>query len=207
MDDNPLFARGLEALLPGSTGGRARVVAATGDAAAAVALVRRTAPDLTLVDLHVPEPGALRVIAAVRHAAPDVRIVAMSSVEDQPLAIAALRHGAVGYLPKTVDLEDLLPALLATLDGWAVLPVGLLGAVLQPRRNRPAPAELDADERRLLQMIASGRGTLEMAATLHVSERTVKRLTAALLRKLRVRTRAEAAALAGRTGLLDEAVG
>jgi DNA-binding NarL/FixJ family response regulator len=56
-------------------------------------------------------------------------------------------------------------------------------------------------------MIAAGRGTLEIAVTLHVSERTAKRLTAALLRKLRVGSRTEAAALAGRAGLLDDAAG
>jgi two-component system, NarL family, nitrate/nitrite response regulator NarL len=207
VDDHLQFARGLERLLPTTTDGRVRVVAATDDAGAAAVLVRRKAPDLALVDLHLPDPGGVRTILAIRRANPDVRIIAVSGVDDRPLALAALRHGAEGYLLKTGTPEDLLPALLAVLDGWAVLPAGLLGAVIQRGNARPAPADLDAEEHRLLRMIAAGRGTLEIAVTLHVSERTVKRLTAALLRKLRVGSRAEAAALAGRSGLLDDGAG
>jgi DNA-binding NarL/FixJ family response regulator len=75
--------------------------------------------------------------------------------------------------------------------------------LLAPSRgNRPTPAELDAAERELLQLIAAGATTTEIALQLHVSERTVKRLTATLLRKLRVSSRTEAAALAGSAGLL-----
>lgn len=205
VDDHTLFRRGLELLLPETTGGRAEVVCATGDAAAAAGLVRRCRPDLALVDLRMPEPGGVRAIAAIRRAAPVVRIAAMSGVDDRELALAALRSGAECYLPKTSEPEDLLPPLLAVLDGWAVLPQDLLTALLEPvRAARPVTAALDREERRLLRLIAAGQGTVAIAAELHVSERTVKRLTAALLRKLRVSSRAEAAALAGHAGLLDE---
>ncbi|MFF4874499.1 LuxR C-terminal-related transcriptional regulator [Micromonospora sp. NPDC000668] len=108
----------------------------------------------------------------------------------------ALRAGAEGYLPKTSEPGDLLPPLLAILDGWAVL----LRAVLRP--SRAAPVDLDDEERRLLRAIAVGRSTVDIAEELHVSERTVKRMTATLLRKLRVSNRAEAAAVAGQAGLL-----
>jgi DNA-binding NarL/FixJ family response regulator len=70
------------------------------------------------------------------------------------------------------------------------------------RGTRPAPAALDDAERRLLQLIAAGATTTEIAESLHVSDRTVKRLIATLLRKLRVTSRTEAAALAGSAGLL-----
>jgi len=95
------------------------------------------------------------------------------------------------------------PVMLAILDGWAVLPPHLLDAMLAPARGvRPAPAGLDEAERRLLQLIAAGATTTEIGLQLHVSERTVKRLTATLLRNLRVSSRTEAAALAGSAGLL-----
>lgn len=204
VDDHPLFRRGLELLLPEATGGRVRVVGTTGDAAAAAGLVHRCRPDLALVDLRMPEPGGVRAIAAIRRAAPTVRIAAMSGADDPELALAALRSGAECYLPKTSEPEDLLPPLLAVLDGWAVLPQDLLATLLEPVRARPVTAALDPEERRLLRLIAAGRGTIAIAADLHVSERTVKRLTSALLRKLRVSTRAEAAALAGHAGLLDD---
>jgi DNA-binding NarL/FixJ family response regulator len=204
VDDHPLFVRGLELLLPVMSDGRARVVGSTGDASAAAGLVRRCVPDLALVDLHMPEPGGVRAIAAIRRSAPALRIVAMSGIEEPPLALAALRAGAEGYLPKTSEPEDLLPPLLAVLDGWAVLPSHLLAGLLEPvRAARPVTADLDGEERRLLRLIAAGQATVEIAMDLHVSERTVKRQTAALLRKLRVTSRTEAAALAGHAGLLD----
>ena len=203
VDDHPLFVRGLELLLPEVSDGRAEVVAATGDAAAAASLVRRTVPDLVLVDLHMPPPGGVRAIAAIRRSSPRVRIVAMSGDEDPAPALEALRAGAEGFLPKTSEVADVLQPLLSILDGWAVLPAELLGALLGPGRgSRPAPVDLDAPERQLLQLIAAGATTTEIALQLHVSERTVKRLTATLLRKLRVSSRTEAAALAGSAGIL-----
>ncbi|MEV1320752.1 response regulator transcription factor [Micromonospora arborensis] len=202
VDDHPLFVRGLELLLPISTEGRAKVVASTGDAAAAAALVSRCHPDLALVDLHMPAPGGIRAVAAIRRTTPGVRVVAMSGSADPTTALEALRAGADGFLPKTSEPEELLPPLLAVLDGWAVLPAGLLRAMLRP--THAASVDLDGEERRLLRAIATGRTTVAIAEELHVSERTVKRMTAALLRRLRVSNRAEAAAVAGHTGLLGD---
>jgi DNA-binding NarL/FixJ family response regulator len=203
VDDHPLFVRGLELLIPHTSEGRAQVVGSTGDASAAATLVRRCLPDLALVDLHMPPPGGIRAIAAIRRTSPGVRVIAMSGLAETDLAIQALRAGAEGYLPKSSEPEELLPPLLAVLDGWAVLSAELLTALLVPVRSQlPTAALLDDEERLLLQLIAKGNSTVEIAEKLHVSERTVKRLTASLLRKLRVSTRAEAAALAGNAGLL-----
>ncbi|MGK5441293.1 response regulator [Micromonospora sp. URMC 105] len=202
VDDHPLFVRGLELLLPATTDGRARVVDSTGDASAAASLVGRTQPDLALVDLHMPPPGGIRAIAAIRRTTPRVRVVAMSGGEDPAPALEALRAGAEGFLPKSSEPEELLPPIMAILDGWAVLPGALLRGLLRPVRT--GSVDLDDEERRLLKAIASGHSTVEIAEQLHVSERTVKRMTAALLRKLRVSSRAEAAALAGHAGLLGD---
>ncbi|MDG4810221.1 response regulator transcription factor [Micromonospora sp. WMMD1120] len=202
MDDHPLFVRGLELLLPITTDGRAQVVASTGDAAAAAAVVTRCLPDLVLVDLHMPAPGGIRAVSAIRRTTPRVRVVAMSGSTEPAPALEALRAGAEGFLPKTSEPEELLPPLLAVLDGWAVLPAALLRAMLRP--THAAAVDLDGEERRLLRAIAAGRHTVDIAEELHVSERTVKRMTAALLRKLRVSNRAEAAAVAGHSGLLTE---
>lgn len=202
VDDHPIFARGLELLLPAATDGRAQVVGSTVDAAAAAALVSRCLPDLALVDLHMPAPGGIRAVAAIRRTTPQVRVVAMSEAEDLTSPLEALQAGAEAYVPKSAEPEDLLPPLLAVLDGWAVLPAQLLRALL--RTPRVPPVSLDAAERALLRLIAAGRNTVEIADQMHVSDRTVKRMSAALLRKLRVSNRAEAAALAGHAGLLDD---
>ncbi|MCY1137641.1 response regulator transcription factor [Actinoplanes sp. Pm04-4] len=203
VDDHPLFVRGLELLLPEVSSGRATVVASTNDAAAAAGLVRRVVPDLVMVDLHMPPPGGVRAIAAIRHEAPRVRVLAMSGDDDPGPAVQALRAGAEGFLPKSSEPADLLQPLLAALDGWVVLPSELLAAVMaQAPGPRRIGVPLSEEERDLLQLIAAGVSTTEMAGKLHVSERTVKRQTATLLRKLRVSSRAEAAALAGSAGLL-----
>ncbi|WP_250028860.1 response regulator [Paractinoplanes maris] len=195
--------RGLELLLPEVSSGRATVVDSTGDAAAAAGMVRRCVPDLVMVDLHMPPPGGVRAIAAIRQEAPRVRVLAMSGDDDPAPAVRALRAGAEGFLPKSSEPADLLQPLLAALDGWVVLPAELLHAVMaQNPGPRRITVPLSEEERDLLQLIAAGASTTEMATKLHVSERTVKRQTATLLRKLRVSTRAEAAALAGSAGLL-----
>ncbi|WP_067498865.1 response regulator transcription factor [Actinoplanes sp. TFC3] len=203
VDDHTLFARGLELLLPDVSGGRASVVAATSDAASAAGLVARAVPDLVLVDLHMPPPGGIRAIAAIQRSAPRTRIVAMSGDEDPAVALEALRAGAEAFLPKSSNPAELLQPLLAVLDGWAVVPPALLADLLAPARAaKPVPVQLATDERTLLQLISGGATTTEIAVALHVSERTVKRLTATLLRKLRVTSRTEAAALAGSAGML-----
>jgi DNA-binding NarL/FixJ family response regulator len=203
VDDHPLFSRGLALLLPPVSQGRVRVVGTTDDASAAAALVRSTGADMALVDLHMPPPGGMRAIAAIRRAVPGARVVALSGQANEETALEALQAGAEAFLPKTSEPETLIPPLLAVLGGWAVVPVPLLRRLLAaaPREDRGIAGRLSADERRLWRMVAAGQSTVDIATELHVSERTAKRLIAGLLRQLRVSTRTEAAALAGRVGL------
>ncbi|HXV92440.1 MAG TPA: response regulator transcription factor, partial [Pseudonocardia sp.] len=201
------FRRGLELLLPAVSGDRGHVVATTDAAGAAAGLARRHQPDLALVDLGLAPPGGVRAIAAIRRVEPRLPVVAMT-VQDgddgHAVALDALQAGARGLLVKAQEPEDLLPPLLAAADGWAVVPVEVLARLTGgATREAGAVARLTADERRLWGLIARGASTFQIAAALHVSERTVKRLTAALLRRLGVATRTEAAALGGRAGLID----
>jgi DNA-binding NarL/FixJ family response regulator len=202
IDDHPLFVRGLELMLPDVSGGRATVVATTGDAASAANLVRRAIPDVVLVDVHMPPPGGLVAMAAVRKSSQRARVLAMSGDDDPAVALEALRAGAEGFLPKGSEPAELLPALLAAIDGWAVLPPAVLTALTAEAIGGRLAIRLDENEQELLRLIAAGSSTLEIAARLHLSERTVKRQTATLLRRLRVSSRTQAAALAGSAGLL-----
>jgi DNA-binding NarL/FixJ family response regulator len=204
VDDHPLFTRGLSLLLPEVSEGRVRVVGVTDDASAAAALVQRARADVAVVDVQMPPPGGARAVAAIRRVEPTVRVVAMSGLADADAAVEALKAGAGSFLPKTADPESLVAPLLAVLDGWSVLPEPLLRRLLEragPTEAAGIAGRLTADERRLWRLIAAGAGTVDIATTLHVSERTVKRLVAQLLRRLRVSSRVEAAALAGRVGL------
>lgn len=204
VDDHPLFARGLELLLPQASGGRVEVVGWTADARLAGSDARARLPDLALVDLMMPEPGGLRAIGAIRRSLPACRVVAMSGSDDQDLAVAALEAGAEAFLPKATEAEAVVAPLLAVLDGWSVVPAALLRRLTASRGDPELVRGLGGAERHLWRRLAEGRSTTQIADELHVSERSVKRMTAALLRRLRVSTRMEAAALAGQVGLLGE---
>ena len=204
IDDHPLFSRGLALLLPPVSGGRVQVVGTTDDASAGAALVRRHHADVAVVDLHMPPPGGVRAIAAIRRTEPMTRVVALSGLAEPDAALEALRAGAAGFLPKTATPEALVLPLLAVLEGWSVVPEPLLRQLLDdaaPTGDQGIAERLTSDDRRLWRLVAAGTSTVDIATTLHVSERTVKRLVAGLLRQLGVSTRVEAAALAGRVGL------
>jgi len=192
------LVRGLEQSLPEATRGRA-TVAGAGDGPDAAGVIRDVVPDLVLVDLR--PPAGLPAVAVARAAAPQTRILVLAD-DETPATLEALRAGASGVLPRG---EDLLPPLLAALEGWAVVPIPLLAGLVEHSGRQTvhaATAQLDESDRRLLRLIANGSSTSEIAGLLHVSDRTVKRLTAALLRKLHVSSRTEAAAVAGIAGLV-----
>jgi DNA-binding NarL/FixJ family response regulator len=205
IDDHPLFSRGLELLLSAADD-RVRMVGATADAAMAVDLVRRQRPDVALLDLAMPPPGGHAAIRAVKRAHPAVRVLALSGLTDEQPRLEALRAGADGFLPKTSEPEDLLHPLLAMVQGYSVLPTELLRGLVRSA-DRPSGGvvdELDEDQRRLWLAVARGDSTEEIAAQWIVSQRTAKRMIAALLRRIGAGNRIEAAALAGRSGLLDD---
>jgi two-component system nitrate/nitrite response regulator NarL len=193
------MVRALEQSIPEKTGGRATVTV-TGDGSDVAEVVREPVPDLILVDL-LP-PAGVAAIAAARVAAPRARILAMTGNGDPGDELEALRAGASGIVPRG---DEAIPPLLAALEGWAVVPAPLLASLVDGL-DRPvamsAAAQLDENDQRLLRLIATGSSTNEIAGVLHVSDRTVKRLTAALLRKLHVSSRTEAAAVAGSAGLV-----
>ncbi|SFQ03873.1 DNA-binding response regulator, NarL/FixJ family, contains REC and HTH domains [Amycolatopsis arida] len=198
----PLFSRGLAMLLASVSGGRLTVVASGCAAGEAGGLVRRHRPDVALVDLGLPPPGGAGAVAAIRRADPAVAVAVLGDETARDVVLPAVRAGARGVLPKSAEPERLLPPLLALVDGWAVLPADVVA-----RLSAPGPAArprdgLDGRDRRLWRLLATDRTLAQIAVELHVSERTAKRLTAALLRRLRVSSRPEAAALAGQCGLL-----
>jgi DNA-binding NarL/FixJ family response regulator len=202
VDDHPLFSQGLELLLNASD--EIKVVGRASDATAAVPLVDRAGPDLAVIDLAMPAPGGIEAVRRVKAQFPRVRILVLSGTTDEDEALQALRSGADGFLPKSAEPADLIPPILAMVGGWSVVPAQLLRR-LSAERTKPAGpvAELDDVEIALWRLIADGRAVDEIAVSMFVSERTAKRMTAALLRRLGVENRTQAAALAGRCGLLD----
>ena len=205
VDDHGLFSRGLELLLSAASEGRIKVAGRTESAEEALALVRRNRPHVALVDLAMPPPGGIGAIREIAHHYPQVRILALSGTDDRELALEALAAGAQGFIPKSSDPDVLVPPLLSLGAGLSVLPTSLLEALVELRATRKPDvlARLDDEEITLWRLVARGLESLEIAERTYVSERTAKRMVAALLRKLAVANRVEAALLAGRVGLLD----
>ena len=196
IDTEPTFAKGLE-MLAAAPDAPIDLIASAGTASAAVWLVRESRPDVVVVDLGLAPPGALSAITAIRRDAPSLAVAATTALDDRGLVTQALRAGADGVLPRSCEPDVLVQGLLALAHGWLLLPREIV--VLPPLR---AP-RLSTPELRLWRFLAEDHSTTEIAGALSVSPRTVKRMTAALLRRLGVRSRTQAAALAGRDGLLD----
>lgn len=206
IDDHALFAQGLQLVLEEATAGAFQVVAVGDDAGSAEALVRRHRPDLAVVDLAMPPPGGLAAVQAIKRRHPTVRVLVLSGVDAVEPAAEALAGGADGFLPKTADPDSVVTPLMTILGGWAVLPRPVLDHLLSLSRprDRALLSGLEPTEIELWRLVAAGLETGEIAGRLFVSERTTKRMVAALLRRLGVANRIEAAGLAGRLGLLDQ---
>lgn len=205
VDDHELFAQGLSLLLSREWGGLFSVGGHTTRVEEAADLVSRTGADVAIVDLSMPPLGG---VAAIRHIvarAPKTRVLALSGTDDVGLAEQALRAGAHGFLPKTARPESLAGPLWTVAEGLRVIDGPVLDALLR-RTGRP-PAELlgrlSDQDLRLWTLLATGMETADIADRMVVSERTAKRMVAALLHKLGVTNRIAAAALAGQCGILD----
>ena len=201
-DDHPLFREGVARTLSDSP-----VFEVAGEAANArdaVDMARRLGPDLVLLDLSMPGGGlsALKEIAAL-DPAPTVALLTVS--EDNDHVLEALAAGATGYILKGVGSRELLRVLQDLAEGQTYVAPSLAAKVLA-RMNSPRAAgaprdpmdDLTPREQEILRLVAEGRSNKEVARTLGLQEKTVKHYMTAILGKLQVRNRTEAALLAER---------
>jgi len=206
VDDHELFAQGLALLLDRQWGELFTVGGQTTYVEEAADLVARCAADVAIIDLSMPPLGGIAAIRHIKARHPTTRIVALSGTGNLELAEEALRAGADGFLPKTARPEALAGPLWTVAEGLRVIDGALLDALLAKSRE-PRSALLDSlstQELQLWQLVATGMETGDIAHRMMVSERTTKRMVAALLHKLGVTNRIAAAAMAGRLRLLDD---
>ncbi len=213
VDDHALFRAGVRSELDG-------LVDVVGDAATvadAVALIREAAPDVVLLDVHMPDGGGLEVLRQIGTDAPATQFLALSVSDAAEDVIAVIRAGARGYVTKTISGADLADAVRRVYDGDAVFSPRLAGFVLDafagsgPARAGPAPvAPEDADldqltprEREVLQHIARGYMYKEIAQRLGISAKTVEAHVSAVLRKLQLSSRHELSRWAAARRMLD----
>lgn len=170
-------------------------------AAESIELVRTHAPDVALVDIHMPGNGVAATDRITREA-PGTAVVMLTQSRDEDDLFDALRAGASGYLLKDGDPAALAPALRGVLDGEAAMPRRLVARVLEefraPSRRRPfgrravAASKLSSRELEVMEMLAGGSSTAEVARELFVSPTTVRVHVNSVLRKLRAKDRGEA---------------
>lgn len=206
VDDHELFAQGLALLLTREWGELFTVGGQTTYVEEAADLVARCDADVAIIDLSMPPLGGVAAIRHIKARHPKTRILALSGTDDLALAEEALRAGADGFLPKTARPEALAGPLWTVAEGLRVVDGALLDALLHNTRKPPSELleRLGTQDLRLWTLLATGMETGDIARRMLVSERTAKRMVAALLNKLGVSNRIAAAALAGRYRLLDE---
>ena len=208
VDDHALFRAGVRSELDG-------LVDVVGDAATvaeAVALIRETAPDVVLLDVHMPDGGGLEVLRQVGAEAAATQFLALSVSDAAEDVIAVIRAGARGYVTKTISGADLADAVRRVHEGDAVFSPRLAGFVLDAFAGAaPAPtAADDADldqltprEREVLQHIARGYMYKEIAQRLGISAKTVEAHVSAVLRKLQLSSRHELSRWAAARRMVD----
>ena len=197
-DDHPAFARGLAALLP-TEPGEIDVVSVVTSAADATRVVSDLLPDVVLMDIRLPGTDGIEATRQVRSASPTTQVVMLTASEDESDLYDALRAGASGYVTKDRDVSEIANAIRAVCRGHLVIPTHLAGRFLSDL-EATEPAPLSQMERDILTGIAHGETNRELAARLHVSERTVRRRIEDLYARLHLSDRIQAAIYAAERG-------
>ncbi len=201
-DDHPMYRFGLRAVLDASP--EVEVVGEAADGAELLALVARHAPDVVLTDLSMPTLSGTAAIDELTRRQPGVGVLVLTMHEDDVSLFAALRAGARGYLLKGADRDEIVRAVLAVAGGDAVYGGAVARRVVDSltgvARTHVLP-ELTGREREVLELLAAGLPTGQIARRLALSDKTVRNHVSAVLTKLQVPDRAAAVARAREAGI------
>ena len=209
VDDQALFREALVTLLGARP--EVEVVGAAGNGHQALERAAALAPDVVLMDLHMPVLDGIAATRRLRVEQPDVRVLALTTFDDDEDVFAALRAGALGYLLKDVSSDRLVEAVLSAARGESVLQPSVAAKVVArfaqlddaPRpRSQPLVVPLSERELDVLRLLADGCSNREIAAALFLAEGTVKNHVTNVLGKLGARDRTQAALRARALDLL-----
>lgn len=199
-DDHPIVRVGLRRFLDSRDG--IEVVGEAADGEQAVARAARLQPDVVLLDLVMPVLDGLGAIERILARDPDARVLVLTSFAGEDQVLPALRAGASGYLLKDADPAEVERAVRAVAAGESPLDPAVAGRVLRAVRPGSDPlAALTPREREVLGLLARGLTNRQIARELVVAEKTVKTHVSAVLAKLGLADRTQAALLAVREGL------
>jgi len=195
-DDHPVVREGLAALInrrPDMT-----VIAEVSNGRELVAAFLEHRPDVSLVDLRMPEMDGADAMKAIREQAPSARVVVLTTYDDEEDIQRSLKAGAKAYLLKDAPREDLLACIKAVHEGRTLIPPAIAAKMAE---TIGAPT-LSPREIEVLELVAEGKSNKEIAAALSITEGTVKSHLSALLGKLGASDRTQAVTIALKRGLL-----
>ena len=211
VDDHPLFREGLCRALE-LLGGDVEIHEATNFEEATDFVGAHADLDLILLDLRLPGMQGYSGIDILRERVPDIPVVVVSAIEDRNTVLESLRHGAIGYIPKSSSTDVLVNALNLVLAGGKYLPPIVAGndepGALHEEAQQPPPdaalAALTPRQRDVLALIGRGKSNKDIAASLGLAEGTVKIHVTAILKVLKATNRTQAAMAAARMGLVRD---
>ncbi len=204
-DDHKITRQGLRALLGKQED--MEVVAEAEEGRMAVRLVRELLPDVVIMDVSMPDLNGMEAARQIVGKFPDVKIIALSMHSDSLFVTEMLRSGASGYLLKDCAFEELARAIRAVVAGKAYLSPSISGIVVDDYVHRLSKADFSTSElltdreREVLQLIAEGESTKQIALKLHISVKTVETHRRQIMNKLDIHTVAELTKYAIRKGL------
>ncbi|WP_300614664.1 response regulator transcription factor [Dokdonella sp.] len=197
VDDHPLLREGIAAVLEGSR--EARLVAEASNGREAVEQFRAHRPDVTLMDLKMPEVDGIDAIRQIRREFPGARVIVLTTYGGDTDALHALRAGAQGYLLKSALRKELVEAILGVHAGRRYIPADVARAIAE----HVADSELSLRELEVLRHVAAGNSNKIVAGMLGVSEDTIKAHMKRIMEKLDARDRTHAVSLAFQRRLFD----
>ena len=204
VDDHELVRAGLRSVLHAEPD--VEIVGEAGTGSAALAQARRLQPEVVLLDARLPDMPGADVCRSLCETLPGVAVAILTTFTDDELVRQCVRAGARGYLLKEIPRLDLAASIRSLARGESVIDRKVLPQVLAVARQSPDTADLEHPlserQRGILRLVADGRSNREIAATVHLSELTVKSYIEDLLKQLGARNRVHAAILATRRGWL-----
>ena len=207
-DDHLIIRQGLRLIL--ETENDFELVGEASDGAEALKLCKKLKPDVVLMDLRMPNMDGLTAIEKLRVEQPEIAVVILTTFNEDELMLRGLQAGARGYLLKDTDRSTLFDTIRAAVRGETLLKPEIMARVLAqkgaPTTGSKSNESINLTERELevLEAVARGERSKEVASHLGISERTVKAHLASIYNKLGVDSRAAAIAVAAQKGLLKD---
>ena len=206
-DDQDIVRQGLEVIL--NKASNIEVVGTAEDGAEALELIPQKQPDIVLMDLKMPGMNGIVATQRICDQFPDVQVLVLTTYDADEWVFDAIRSGASGYLLKDTPREELIRAIEGTVSGKTHIDPDIAGKLLaHAARTSPAPKtkivdELSEREVEVLKLLARGLTNADIAQRLFLSEGTIRNYVSAILTKLDVTDRTQAAIFALRYGLVD----